>query len=83
VRYRRFESLSYNQSMERRPRPLLSRYEEALADANGVSKMHPRDETTSADKVYSSTLLDTDVASAQVSDISRNTRVGAETTDDE
>jgi hypothetical protein len=69
--------------MERQPRPLLSRYEEALTGANGASKMHPRDETTSADKVYSSTLLDTDIASARVSDISRYTKVVAETTDDE
>jgi hypothetical protein len=69
--------------MERRPRPLLSRYEEALTGAGGTSKMHPRDEVTSADKIYSSTLLDTNVASAQVSDISRCTKVGAETTDDE
>jgi hypothetical protein len=62
---------------------MLSRYEEALTGAAGVSKMHPRDEITSPDKVYSSTLLDTDVTSAHVSDISRYTKVGGETTDDE
>lgn len=69
--------------MERRPRPLLSRYEETLAGAYGDSKMHPRDENTSADKIYSSTLLDADVASARISDISKFTKVLAETTDDE
>lgn len=69
--------------MKRQTRPLLSRYEEMLAGLEGVPKMDPRDEITSADKVYSSTLLDTDVASARISDISRYTKVLAETTDDE
>lgn len=69
--------------MVRQPRPLLSRYEEALSGADEASKMLPHDETTSADKIYSATLLDTDVASARISDISRYTKVLAETTDDE
>lgn len=69
--------------MERQPRPLLTRYEEALAGADGVSKLHSRDETTSADKIYPSTLLETDVASMQISDISKYTKVLTETTDDE
>jgi hypothetical protein len=58
-------------------------YEETLTGTNRASKIHSRDENTSADKVYSSTLLDTDVSSAQVSDISRYSKVAGETTDDE
>lgn len=45
--------------------------------------MRPQDETTSGDKIYVSTLLETDVASAQVSDFSKYTKVRTETTDDE
>jgi hypothetical protein len=66
--------------MEQTSRPLLSRYEEALTGVDGNFKMHPQDETTSADKIYVSTLLETDLASAQVSDISKYTKVLTETT---
>lgn len=83
MRYKQFTSLRYNQRMERQPRPFLSRYEEALTSAGGGYKVRPQDETTSVDKIYSSTLLETDVASARINDISRYTKVLTETTDDE
>jgi len=83
VRYQQFNSLRYNKRMERQPRPFLSRYEKALTGADGTSKVRPQDETTSIDKVYFSTLLETDVASARISDISKYTKVLTETTDDE